>query len=59
MLKTQRNGTKQMVQLKLEDAMLFCWDAKGSLCQLPTNALDEKVLSAEGSTLKLDNHKNV
>ena len=33
----------------------FCQDAKGHLRQLPRNALDEDILSADGATLKLDN----
>ena len=47
-----------MVQFKLEDTMLFRQDAKGNLRQLPRNALDEEILSADGATLKLDNQKN-
>ena len=58
MVKVQRNKTKQTVQFKLEDVMFFCWGAKGCLRQLLTNALDEDIFSAEGVTLKLDNHKN-
>ena len=38
--------------------MFFRQDAKGNLRQLPRNALDEEILSADGATLKLDNHKN-
>ena len=38
--------------------MFFCRDAKGQLCQLPINALDEDILTADGSTLKLYNQKN-
>ena len=56
-VKRQRNDTKQMVQFKLEDAIFFRRYAKGCLRQLPTNALDEDVLSAEGATLKPDNQK--
>ena len=57
MLKTQRNGTKQMVQLKLEDTTFFCQDSKGHQLQLPTNSLDEETLYADGATLKQDNQK--
>ena len=37
--------------------MFFRQDAKGHLRQLPINALDEEILSADGATLKLDNKK--
>ena len=57
-MKGKRNETKQTVQFKLEYEMLFPWYAKGCLCQLPLNALDGDILSAEGATLKLDNQKN-
>ena len=46
------------MRLKLEDTMFFCQDAKGNLRQLPINALDEDILSADGTTLKLVNQKN-
>ena len=55
--KKQRNETKQTVQFKLEVTMFFRKDAKGHLCQLLRNALDEKIFSADGVTLKLDNQK--
>ena len=58
-VKGQRNKTKQTVQFKLEDAIVFRRDAKGRLRQLPINALDEEILYADGATLKLDNKKNV
>ena len=54
----QRNKTKQMVQFKLEDTMFFCQDTKGHLRQLPINALEEDIFSADEATLKLDNQKN-
>ena len=41
-----------MVQFKLEDTMFFRQDSKGHFCQLPINALDEEILSADGATLK-------
>ena len=56
-IKKQGNETKQTVQFKLEDTMLFCQDYIGHLRQQPRNALDEDILSAEGATLKLDNQK--
>ena len=52
------NKTKQNMQFKLKYAMFFRWDTKGRLIQLPTNALDEDILTADGATLKLDNQKN-
>ena len=44
------------MQFKLEDTMFFRHDAKGHLCQLPINALDKEIMSADGATLKLDNN---
>ena len=38
--------------------MFFRQDAKGHLRQLPRNALDKDIVSADGATLKLDNQKN-
>ena len=38
--------------------MFFCQEAKGYLRRLPRNSLDEDILSAYGSTLKLDHQKN-
>ena len=46
------------MQFKLEDEIFFCQDAKGHLHQLPRNALEEDIFSADGATLKLDNQKN-
>ena len=56
--KRQRNKTNQTVHLTLEYAMLFHQDANGRLRQLPNNALDEEILSADGATFKLDNQRN-
>ena len=50
----QRYKTKQTVQFNLEDAMFFCQNAKVHLRQLPINALEKEILSADGATLKLD-----
>ena len=47
------------MQFKLEDTMFFRQEAKGHFRQLPINALDEDILSADGATLKLDNQKNL
>ena len=57
-VKKQRNETKQTVQFKLENTMFFRQDAKRNLRQLPINALDKEILSADGTTSKLDNQKN-
>ena len=57
-VKGNRNHTKQTVQFKLEDAMFFRRDSKGRLRQLPINATDEDIMTADGATLKLDNQKN-
>ena len=38
--------------------MFFCQDSKVNLRQLPINAQDEEILSADGATLKQDNQKN-
>ena len=45
------------MKFKLEYAMFFRRDANGHFHQLPTNALDEEILSVDGATLKLDNKK--
>ena len=47
-----------MVHFKLEDNMFFLQDAKGHLRQLPRNALEKDILSADEANLKLDNQKN-
>ena len=54
----KKKQKKQTVQFKLEDTMFFCQDAKGHLRQLPINALEEDIFSADGATLKQDNQKN-
>ena len=56
-MKGKSNETKKTVQFKLGDAMFSRRDAKGSLCQMPTNELDEEIFSADGATLKPDNKK--
>ena len=45
------------MQFKLEDTMFFRQGDKGHLSQLPRNALEKDILSADGTTLKLDNQK--
>ena len=57
-MEKQINKTKQTVQFKLEDTILFFQDAKEHFLQLPINALEEETFSADGATLKLDNQKN-
>ena len=54
----RKRKKRQKFQFNFEYAMFFCRDAKGQLCQLPINALDEDILTADGSTLKLYNQKN-
>ena len=46
------------MQFKLEYTLFFRQDAKGHLRQLPTNSLDQDILSADGATLILNNQKN-
>ena len=46
------------MQFKLEDTIFFRLEAKRHLRQLPRNALDEEIFSADGATLKLDNYTN-
>ena len=58
MVKGQSNETNQTVQFKLEDAMFFRQDDKERLRQLPTDALDRDIFTADGATLKLDKQKN-
>ena len=53
-MKGKRNDKKQTVHFKLEDAIFFHRYSKGRLRQLPKNALDEEIFSADGATLKLD-----
>ena len=56
--KKKRNETKQMVQFKLEDKIYFLQDTKRHLHQLPRNAPDKEIFSADGANLKQDNQKN-
>ena len=57
-MKIQRNKKNKTVHFKLEYAMFFCRDAKAHFRQLPTNALEDDMFSADGATLKLDKQKN-
>ena len=54
-MKGKRTNTKKTVQFNLEDTMLFHWDAKERLGQLPINAIDEEIFTAYRATLKLNN----
>ena len=53
-----KKNAKRTVQFKLEDVSFFHRDRKGVLRQLPRNASEELIMSAESATLKLDNQKN-
>ncbi|KAL7460134.1 hypothetical protein ACHAXS_000599 [Conticribra weissflogii] len=57
-MKATQNMTKQTVLFKLEDTTFFKKNAQGQLKQLPRLALVDKILLADGATLKLDNQKN-
>ena len=54
----RRNPSKQTRQFKLKDCRFFKRDEKGRLRQLPRDAPDEEIMSAEMVPLKLDNQKN-
>ena len=56
--KRKRNSSKQTRQFKLQDCRFFKRDEKGRLRQLPRDATDEEIMSAEMVPLKLDNQKN-
>ena len=56
--KASRADSKQTVEYELKDATFFKKNAAGQLRQLPRNAPDEDIMSADGCTLKLDNQKN-
>jgi hypothetical protein len=51
-------NTKQTVQFKLEDVTFFSKDRKGRIRQLPRNASEREMMTADSATLKLDNQKN-
>ena len=57
-IKGSRNDSKQTQQFKVEDATFFKKDEQGKLSQLPWNASDEDIMTADSLTLKLDNQKN-
>ena len=53
-----KTNTKQTVQFKLEDVTFFSKDKKGRIRQLPRNASEREMMTANSATLKLDNQKN-
>ena len=57
-VKGSRNQTKQTKQFCLEDATFFRKDEQGKLRQLPRNAPDDMILSADSATLRIQNQKN-
>jgi hypothetical protein len=57
-VKGKRGNTKCTVQFRMKDVTFFKKDAQGRLKQLPRNAPDRMILSADAATLKLDNQKN-
>jgi hypothetical protein len=57
-MKGTRNETKQTQQFKLCDVTFFKRDKLGQLRQLPRDAPNHLIMSADNATLKLDNLKN-
>lgn len=57
-VKGKRKNTKRTVQFRMQDVTFFKKDSTGRLRQLPRNAPDAEILSADAVTLKLDNQKN-
>jgi hypothetical protein len=57
-VKRNRNETKHMVQFKMEDVTFKKKDNNERLRCLPQNAKLADIMSADGTTLKLDNQKN-
>jgi hypothetical protein len=57
-VKSSRNDTKRTVQFKMEDEVFFNRNAMGPLRQLGRNAPDSDILTADSTTLKLDDQKN-
>ena len=56
--KGTRNESKQTVQFRMQDVTFFKKDKVGRLRQLPRNARDATILTADGATLTLGNQKN-
>ena len=57
-IKGRIKNKKQTVQLKLEDAIFFCKDKQGHLRKFTIYLTDDDIITDDGATLKLDNHKN-
>jgi len=57
-IRGSRNDSKQMQQFKVDDATFFKKDEQGKLRQLPWDASDEDIMTADSLTLKLNNQKN-
>jgi hypothetical protein len=57
-IKGSRNETKQTTQFRMRDVTFFRKDKLGRLRQLSRLAPPWAILSADGTTLKLDNQKN-
>ncbi len=57
-VKGLQNNTKQTVQFKYEDLSFFKKNIWGQLPCLPCNAAADLILTADSTTLKLDNQKN-
>jgi hypothetical protein len=56
--KSSRNNTKLTVQFKMKDVVFFKRNKLGQLRQLGKNAPDSEILTADSTTLKLDDQKN-
>jgi hypothetical protein len=54
----KRNENKQTVQFRMEDVTFFKEGPTGGLRQVPRGAPAAMILSADASTLKIDNQKN-
>jgi hypothetical protein len=54
----EKKNTKQTIQFKLEDVTFFSKDKRGRIRQLPRNASERELMTADSATLKLDNQKN-
>ncbi len=56
--KGTRNESKQTVQFRMQDVTFFKKDKVGRLRQLPRNARESTIMTADGATLTLGNQKN-
>ncbi len=57
-IKGSQNNTKQTVQFKYKDILFFKKNSRGQLRCLPRDAPANLIATADGATLKLENHKN-